>query len=245
MTRHIRRSVALAICAVAMGPGVVAGQSAAPTRSQESKKASIEAQRISDASEAFSQIVSAEKKTIPRALLARAEAIAVFPGGLRVTGRRGRGPNTIQTQRRFGVRGRGIISVRGDGGSWSGPAFLTLNGGTHPQDSDLVLVVLNRRGLDNLTQYAFKLDGSARIADGPVGSKDHTPDIPQGTDILAYSRSRSGFTGVTLDGSTVQQDMDSNNRFYGQRLTSTRAVAQTTGPEPVAAWHAELQKHTR
>src|SRR3954466_28819 len=92
-----------------------------------------EAKRVRDAATVFDEIMAAEDKGIPGAILTKATGIAIFP-------------STIQAGLVVGgIRGRGIISSRGASG-WSSPAFLTLTGGTFGlqiggQAADIILVI--------------------------------------------------------------------------------------------------------
>ena len=78
---------------------------------------SDEARRVREASVVFGEIMTAEDEAIPRALLGKAEGIAVFPGTVRAGFIVG------------GMRGRGVLSARTESG-WSEPAFLTITGGS-------------------------------------------------------------------------------------------------------------------
>lgn len=199
-----------------------------------------EAQRVRDAAIVLSEIMAAEDQAIPRALLERAEAIAVFPSLVRagfVVG---------------GQRGRGIISVRDPKtGRWSAPAFLTITGGSigaqiGAQAVDLVLVVQNRRGLEQLVRNQFRIGGDAAVAAGPVGRDvSAATDIQMRAQILSYSRSRGLFAGITLAGSTIRQDRDANERFYGYPYRTPQIVFEGRGGarEPVGEWLAALAKH--
>ena len=227
MTRLIAAVLAIA---------VLAGIPAA-TLAQQSDE-SDEARRVREASVVFGEIMTAEDDAIPRALLGDAEGIAVFPGTLRVGFIVG------------GMRGRGILSARTESG-WSAPAFLTLTGGSFGlqiggQAVDLVLVIRNRRGLENLVSNQFKLGADAAVAAGPLGREaEASTDLQLRAQILSYSRSRGLFAGVTLNGSTVRQDQDANERFYGQRLETQQIVfgsGAPTRPEPVALWLETLDR---
>jgi lipid-binding SYLF domain-containing protein len=245
MTRDIRTWTALLVGALMIAVGILGGPPADTVRAQEHRRKDAEAQRIRDAAAVFSQIMSVEETAIPRAILERAEAVAIFPRLARVPSRRGQGPNTFRTARLLRASGRGILSVRGERGTWSAPAFLSLSGGSFPE-ADLVLVIVNRRGLENVLRYEFKIDADAAVAPGPVGrDAQASTDIQQRAEILSYSRSRGVFEGIALAGSTLQQDTLANQRFYGKSLSTTHAIAQASGPEPVAAWRAELEKYAR
>lgn len=201
---------------------------------------SDEAKRVREASAIFGEIMAAEDKAIPRAILGKAEGIAIFPSTIRAGFIVG------------GMRGRGIISARTDG-RWSAPAFLTLTGGSFGlqiggQAADLILVINNRRGLENLVANQFKLGADAAVAAGPVGrDAQAATDLQLRAEILSYSRSRGLFAGVTVNGSTVQQDRDANERFYGKRLETKQIIfAPPPGtPPPVPLWLETLDRYAR
>ena len=201
---------------------------------------SDEAKRIVTAGTVLEEIMGAADKSVPRSIMERAEGIAVFPslikGGIVVGGQ----------------RGRGILSVRDKKtGAWSSPAFLTITGGSivaqfGAQAIDLVLVINNQRGLEQLVKNQFKVGADASVAAGPVGrDASASTDIQMRAQILSYSRSRGLFAGVTLNGSTIRQDRDANERFYGTAYRTGQIVFDGLGgaPEPVAEWKAILTKY--
>ena len=204
------------------------------------KAESDEAKRIAAATEVFSEIMAAEDKAVPRSILGRAEAIAVIPGTKK--GALGIG----------GTRGRGIISMRGKDG-WSSPAFLTLTGVSFGlqiggQESDLVLIVNNRKGVESLVKNQFKLGADASVAAGPVGRDvQAATDLQMRAEILSYSRARGVFAGISINGSTLRQDKDAQQRFYGKPLESRQLLFDGLGgsPAPVGAWKAALQKFAK
>src|SRR6187402_2355388 len=168
-----------------------------------------EARRISDSILVLEEMMAAGDKAVPRSILEKAAGVAVFPSLLKggfVVG---------------GQRGHGILSVRDKKtGLWSAPAFLTITGGSigaqiGGQAIDLILVVNNDRGLSQLVQNQFKIGADAGVAAGPVGREAAaSTDIQMRAQILSYSRSRGLFAGITLNGSTIRQDRDANERFY-------------------------------
>ena len=176
---------------------------------------------------ALDEIMAAADKSVPRSIMEKAEGIAVFPsllkGGLGVGGQ----------------HGRGILSVRDKkNGGWSSPAFLTINGGSigaqiGVQAIDLVLVINNQRGLEQLVKNQFKVGADASVAAGPVGrDASASTDIQMRAQILSYSRSRGLFAGVTLNGSTIRQDRDANERFYGTAYRTGQIVFDGLGGSP-------------
>ena len=206
-------------------------------RAQEGVK---ESDRVKEAITVLDEVMGAGDSAVPRDLLEKAEAIAVFPSLVKagfVVG---------------GQRGHGIISVRDPkSGAWSSPAFLTITGGSiglqiGAQAVDLVLVVQNRRGLDQLIQNQFKIGADASVAAGPVGrDASASTDIQLRAQILSYSRTRGLFAGVTLNGSTIRQDRDANERFYGIAYRTKAITVERLGgsPAPSADWRAALAKH--
>jgi len=203
-------------------------------------QASDEAKRISIAGTVLDEIMGASDQAVPRSIMEKAEGIAVFPSLLR-------GGIVIG-----GQRGRGILSVRDKKtGGWSSPAFLTITGGSvgaqiGGQAIDLVLVINNQRGLEQLVKNQFKIGADAAVAAGPVGrDASASTDIQMRAQILSYSRARGLFAGVTLNGSTIRQDRDANERFYGTAYRTGQIVFDGLGgaPEPVAEWKAILTKY--
>ena len=153
-----------------------------------------------------------------------------------------------------GQYGRGILSARDPKtGEWSSPAFLSITGGSlgaqiGGQAVDLVLIVQNRRGLEQLVRNQFKIGADASVAAGPVGrDASASTDIQMRAQILSYSRTRGLFAGVSINGTTIRQDRDANDRFYGLGFRTGQIVfeGKVGSPDPVSAWRAVLDKHTR
>ncbi len=185
---------------------------------------SDEADRLREAGVVFEEIMSAPDSSIPASVLTKAEGIAIFP-------------STLKVGFIFGAhRGKGVLSVRdSDSGEWSSPAFLTLTGGSFGaqiggQSTDIVLVVMNRRGLENLVSNQFKIGADASVAAGPVGrDAAASTDIQMRAQILSYSRARGLFAGVTLNGSSIRQDQDANEVFYGFAYRTREVVFDGKG----------------
>ncbi len=201
-----------------------------------------ELDRLRNATTVFEEIMDAPDYTIPRAILDKAVAVAIIP-------------NTLKGGFIFGGhRGKGVISARNDQGEWSQPAFLTLTGGSFGlqiggQSVDLILAIMNRRGLEKLLQNEFKFGGDISAVVGPVGrDAEATTDLTLHAEIISYSRTRGLFAGITLKGSTIKADRDANERFYDYPFGSAQLVleqepATAHNPDAVAAWQATLAKH--
>jgi lipid-binding SYLF domain-containing protein len=208
------------------------------TRAQEGPT-SNEASRIRESIAVLNEVMSTSDTSIPSSITMKAEAIAVFPGTLKAGFIFG------------GMRGRGILSARNEDG-WSVPTFMTLTGGSivmqiGGQATDLVLVVMNRRGLEQFVRNQFKFGADASAAAGPVGrDAQANTDLQMRAEILSYSRARGLFAGVSINGSTVRADQDANERFYGKRLTGAQLVLDKTvveSPTPVPEWIQTLSRH--
>jgi lipid-binding SYLF domain-containing protein len=194
---------------------------------------SEEAARIKAATTVLQEIKDAPDGGVPTWVVEKARAVAVFPGvkkgGLLIGGE----------------WGRGIISAKSmKSGTWSAPAFLTLTGGSigaqiGGQEVDLVLVVIDERGLEQLAKNQFKVGADAGVSAGPVGrNSEASTDVQMRAKILSYSRSRGLFAGITLNGASVKQDRDANERFYGQAYRTSQIIIERLGgaPDPVPAW---------
>ncbi len=200
-------------------------------------KSVAETERIREASRVLETLVATPDSSIPTYVLERADAIVVIPrlvkGGLVVGAE----------------HGAGVMSIR-EGGSWSLPSFVKMTGGTigwqiGVEAVDLVLVVLNRDGVDELLRNEFTLGAQAGVAAGPVGrSAEASTDALMSAKILAYSRAKGLFAGATLEGSSLRDDVDANQTFYGKRLSARQLFERTPptvmAPPEAAAWRTML-----
>lgn len=208
------------------------------------QNAENEIKRVTEAATVLEEIMGAADKAVPRSVMEKAEGIAVFPSLIR-------GGIGIGAQ-----RGHGILSVRDKkSGGWSNPAFLTITGGSVGaqfglQAIDLVLVINNQRGLEQLVKNQFKVGADASVAAGPVGrDASASTDIQMRAQILSYSRSRGLFAGVTLNGSTIRQDRDANERFYNVGYRTGQIVFDGMGTplnaDIVSRWKDTLTKYAK
>lgn len=198
--------------------------------------------RVRDAAIVLDEIMAASDVAIPTSILKRAEAIVVIPSAKKVG---------------FGIGGqygRGIISARDTSGNWSLPAFLRLDGGSigfqwGGTSTDIVLVVMNRRGLDNFLSNQFEVGAEAGATAGPVGrDASASTDVLMRAQMLSYSRSRGLFAGISLKGASIRQDEDSNEKFYGSKLRTRDVVIDGKAGKPrsaeaVSQWQAALRKY--
>lgn len=175
---------------------------------QKSNKRMKDASRhASDAARVFNEIMATRDKGIPRELLDKAEAVAVFPGVVKaafIIGGRG---------------GQGVISRRIRGG-WSAPAFFNVGGGSFgaqigASKTDYVLLIMNEAGVKGLMEDKFEIGGEAAVAAGPVGrTAGASTNATLDAGILTYSRSKGLFAGVSLQGAVINPDNDLNEATY-------------------------------
>jgi len=175
------------------------------------------ADRVVRSAIVLKEIVETPDRSIPQDLLDRCKCVAVIP-------------NMMKGAFFFGANyGKGVISCRigaGEAASWSAPAMLLMSGGSFVpqiggQATDLVLVVMNASGMDSLLDSKFTLGGDASVAAGPVGRNAAAKtDALIGAKILAYSRSKGAFAGLSLNGEAVRSDKNANFVLYKKDLSA-------------------------
>jgi SH3 domain-containing YSC84-like protein 1 len=199
---------------------------AIPAMSQERKDELLRLQR---ATQVFNEIMRTPDKGIPNDLLDKAECVAIVPGlkkgGLGIGGR----------------YGKGVVMCRQPGRKWSAPSFLTVEGGSIGlqigfQQIDLVMLIMNREGMEKLVGDKFTVGADASAAAGPVGRQASAEtNIRLDAQILTYSRAKGLFAGVTVNGAVVKQDKDDNRDFYGKEMDARAILFTGTVPMPVEA----------
>jgi len=164
--------------------------------------------RVEAAKNVLDQIMAAQDKTIPSNILKSATCVAVVPGLVK-------GAFIVGAQ-----YGQGVVTCR-TGHGWSAPVFIRMAGGSFGfqiggQATDLVLVAVNDRGMQDLLKNKFKIGGDASAAAGPVGrSGQAATDWKMNAELLSYSRNKGIFAGIDLDGTSVSQNQDDTTTYYG------------------------------
>jgi SH3 domain-containing YSC84-like protein 1 len=180
-------------------------------------------ERVQAAGTVLDEIQGAGDQRIPEEVLASAECVAVVPSMLKggfIVGAR---------------YGRGVASCRTPKG-WSAPAFFMIGGGSFGlqiggQAVDLVMLIMNKNGMDNLLSSKFKVGADASAAAGPVGRHASADtDWKMRAQILTYSRARGVFAGLELAGATVKQDKSSTREFYGRMVPFKTSLQGTIDP---------------
>src|SRR5271166_6951424 len=192
--------------------------------------------RAQAAAEVLNQIQSAPDSGIPQEVLGKAECVAVVPSMLK--------GGFI-----FGAKyGRGLASCRTPRG-WSAPAFFTIGGGSFGlqiggQATDLVMLIMNKGGMDNLLSSQFKLGADASAAAGPVGRHAAADtDWKMRAQVLTYSRSRGLFAGLELAGAVIKQDKSGTREFYGRMVPfKTSLTGEIDAPKAAYPFLSSLAK---
>ena len=87
------------------------------------------------------------------------------------------------------------------------------------EETDLVLMMMNRRGVEKLLEDKVNLGADASIAAGPVGrTASASTDAKLSAEILAYSRSQGAFAGINLSGGVLKPDKSANEKAYGPSI---------------------------
>jgi lipid-binding SYLF domain-containing protein len=162
------------------------------------------------AAKVFTEIMNVRDKAIPKELLDKAEAIAVFPG-------------VVKAAFIFGGKGgQGVISRRTPKG-WTAPAFFNVSGGSFGAQigasrTDYVLLIMNEDGLNGLLKDKFEIGGEVGVAAGPVGREAAaSTNLMLDAGILSYSRSKGAFIGAALKGAVISPDNDLNEAVYAMK----------------------------
>lgn len=184
-------------------------------------------ERLVRSTEVLNEIMATPDKGIPQDLLDSAHCVVIVPGlkkGAFIVG---------------GKYGKGYAVCRESNGvGWGDPAGVIVEGGSFGfqiggAETDVVMLVMNKHGMNELTRSKFTIGADATAAAGPVG---RTTSAETGgylrAEILSWSRSRGAFAGIALTGATLRQDMDANKELYGRALTNREILVTSARMRP-------------
>lgn len=181
--------------------------------------------RLTDAKNVLDEIMATPDKAIPNQILSQAQCVVVIPaykkGAFLVGAQYGKGAATCRTPR-----------------GWSAPVFVKLTGGSFGfqiggQSTDLVLVAVNKGGLQHMLKNKFKIGGDAAASAGPVGRNAQAgTDWKLNAEFLTWSRSKGLFAGLDLDGTVLDDDNDDMRSYYGSDIPFSTVL---TGGTPTPA----------
>ena len=192
--------------------------------------------RLAAAAETLVSLAKAPDSGIPSDLIKKAECVVVVPSlksGAFIVG---------------ADYGRGFASCR-TGSGWSAPAAVKMEAGSvgfqiGGSESEIVMLVMNKKGMNRLLSTKFTLGGDATVAAGPVGRNAQAKtDAAMTAEILSYSRSRGLFAGVALEGGTLREDDSANKDLYGKEMPNrTILTGATPAPDGSAAFVAAIKQ---
>lgn len=196
-------------------------------------------ERAEAAAKVLNEVTNTPDKGIPNEILSSAKCVIVIPGmkkaGFVIGGRYGRGYSTCRTH---------------DG--WSAPAPVFLGGGSYGlqiggEGVDLVLVVMNDKGVQHLLSSKFEIGVDASAAAGPVGrSASAGTNWKLDSEMLSYSRAKGLFAGVELNGAKIRQDDDTTKELYGKVIPFKDILSgQVRTPSAARNFVAEVQRDFR
>jgi lipid-binding SYLF domain-containing protein len=201
IARPFRIQATLLLCALAsLGAALPA---AAQTR---------EEARLITATSVLEEFHDSPDQRVPDWLVERAYGVAVIPSVIK---------GAIGVGGRYGT---GVMTVRDEAGRFSSPVFLSLTGGSvgwqiGAQATDVILVFVTRRSVQNFASGQFTLGASASVAAGPLGRSGEAA-AGKDAEIYSYSRARGLFAGVAFDGSVLRVEKKANRNFYGRDVSS-------------------------
>jgi lipid-binding SYLF domain-containing protein len=196
-------------------------------------------ERLKNAEAVLTEMAEAFDTGIPRGLLEKAECVVIIPSVRRAALGIG------------GQYGRGYMLCRkNERTAWSAPAGIRIEGGSvglqiGGSATDVILLVMNQRGVDRLLSSRFTVGADAAVAAGPVGRQASAQtDATMMAEILAWSKSRGVFAGISLQGSTLRTDGGENEELYGREITNREIVTGDVAvPEAAKSLHTAVSKY--
>jgi lipid-binding SYLF domain-containing protein len=170
-------------------------------------------------------------ESIPRDLLDKAECVIVIP-------------SVKKAALGVGARwGKGAASCRKRDGrpGWSAPLMMSVGGGSvgfqiGGQAADYVLLVMHAKGMESLLKSKFTLGADASVAGGPKGrTAGASTDAWMRAEILTYTRSRGVFAGVSIEGTVINRDDDTNEAVYGEPVSARKVLLEERYAMPASA----------
>jgi len=217
---HRYLNLGLALC-LALGGATLGAQDKPQNKEQD---------RLAESGVVMNEILDVPDN-VPQEILDRAECVIVIPSMTKIAmglgGSYGRGAMVCRSGKTFT-------------GVWGAPAMYAMDGGSFglqlgAASTDVVLMVMNARGVEALLNNKVKLGGEASAAAGPKGRHiEASTDASMRAEILSYSRSRGLFAGISLDGMSLRPDDDATEQVYGRRISAREIVTGTSVRVPAS-----------
>jgi lipid-binding SYLF domain-containing protein len=217
-----RRQIHLALC-LALGATAVGAQGNEHVQNKEQE-------RLAECGVVMSEVLSVPDN-VPQEILDKALCVIVVPS------------TTTVAMGLGGSYGRGAMVCRSGQtftGAWGAPAMYALDGGSigfqlGARATDIVLMVMNTRGVEALLDSTVKLGAGASAAAGPKGRQiEAATDVAMRAEFLSNSRSRGLYAGVSLDGTSLRPDDDATEQVYGRRISAREILTGTTVDVPAS-----------
>ena len=174
------------------------------------------------------QAIQSSERPIPPILLNRAQCVIIIPGLLKGAFMFG------------GKYGRGFASCRRPGG-WTAPAAVIIEGGSFGSQlggsaTDVVMLVMNRHGMDHLLHEKFTLGADIAVVQGNGYDASVNADVFMHAPMISWSRSKGLFVGMSLEGASLRPDKGENHKLYGRDVNNldilVKRVALPRGARP-------------
>ncbi len=142
-----------------------------------------------------------------------------------------------------GQGGSCVLTARDAAGSWSAPAFYGLGGASFGfqagmQDAQVMLLIMNDRGLQAIMDTQLKLGADAAVTFVDLGGGvEGATTTALRADVVGFSRARGLFAGISLGGSMMSAKSDWNQAYYGRPVGVQQIVltmeARNPGADPL------------
>ena len=184
-------------------------------------------ERMKSATQVFNEIMTTPDKAIPMDLLHKSECVVIVPGLKKAAFLVG------------GEFGKGFVTCRRTSGlGWGAPAAIRVEGGNFGLQlggsaTDLIMLIMNQHGMEQLTKSKFTLGADASVAAGPVGrTTSAQTDASMTAEVLSWSRTKGLFAGISMNGATLRSDEDANQEMYAKKMTTAEIVLVNTMVAP-------------
>jgi lipid-binding SYLF domain-containing protein len=190
--------------------------------------ARADADRLKDAETVLTEMAGGGDQQVPIDLIKKARCIVIVPGVKKAA---------IGIGAQYG---RGYMSCREATGQWSAPGGVRIEGGSvgfqiGGSETDVVMIVMNDKGIDRLLSSKFTVGADVTVAAGPLGRQASAQtDATMRAEMLAWSHARGVFAGIALQGATLREDNEENLALYGKPLTN-RDIVKGNVPAPDVA----------
>ncbi|HVP19859.1 MAG TPA: lipid-binding SYLF domain-containing protein [Spirochaetia bacterium] len=168
--------------------------------------------KVEDALDVLTAMTAIPEHEAFQQLIRKTYALAIFPDVQKVSIIIG------------GQRGKGVLIVRDGKGHWTRPLFLSLWGASvgwqiGVQSADIVLFFRTRRSVESVLRGRYTLGIGASVAAGSLGrSAAAATDADMKAEIYSYARARGIFVGLSLEGVSLDVDLDANSTYYGREI---------------------------